>query len=66
MDELNSKYNELQKKIILASRSGSNSVVSQMHMILDEYKNEISQRQQKLLNDLNSKNSAFKNIIDIQ
>lgn len=66
MDELNAKYNDLQKKFLLASRAGSGSVLGQMRMVLDEYRNEISRRQQKLLDDLNNKNSSFKNIIDIQ
>lgn len=66
MDELNTKYNDLQKKFLLASRSGSGAVLGQMRIVLDEYRNEISRRQQKLLDDLNNKNSAFKNIIDIQ
>lgn len=66
MDELNTKYNDLQKKFLLASRVGSGSVLNQMRIVLDEYRNEISRRQQKMLEELNSKNSTFKNIIDIQ
>lgn len=64
-EELHSKYNELIKKVGIASRTGSQSVVGQMYMVLDEYKNEINKRQSKLLDDI-TKNSSLKNIIDIK
>jgi hypothetical protein len=66
LDELNKKYNELTQRYIMASRSGSGSVLSQMVMLLDDYKSEISRRHQKILDDTSNKNPNFKNIIDIK
>ena len=66
LDELNKKYNELTQRYIMASRSGSSSVLSQMVMLLDDYRSEISRRHQKILDDTSNKNPNFKNIIDIK
>lgn len=64
-DELLTKYNDLNKKFMIASRTGSGSVISQMSMLLESYRTEMRTRQEKLLADAN-KNPNFKNIIDIQ
>lgn len=66
MDELNTRYSDLMKKMTMAQRTGSGSVVGQMLLILEDYRGEIQRRQQKMLEDANSRSSAFKNIIDIQ
>lgn len=65
-DELNAKYNELNKKYILASRSGSGQVLAQMQMLLEGYREELGRRHQRMLDDVANKNSNFKNIIDIK
>ena len=64
-DELLAKYNELNKKLMIAYRTGSGAVVHQMSMLLENYRSELNQRHEKMLNDAN-KNPNFKNIIDIQ
>lgn len=64
-DELLTKYNDLNKKFMIASRTGSGAVISQMSMLLESYRTEMRTRQEKLLADAN-KNPNFKNIIDIQ
>lgn len=66
LDELNAKYNELTKKYIMASRSGSGHVLAQMQMLLDGYREELRTRHQRIMDDAASKNSNFKNIIDIK
>jgi hypothetical protein len=66
MDELNTRYSDLMKKMTMAQRTGSGSVVGQMLLILEDYRGEIQRRQQKMLEDASSRSSAFKNIIDIQ
>jgi hypothetical protein len=66
MDELMTKFNDLNKKYQQAHRSGSGSVIGQLAMLLDDYRYEISRRQQKLLDEASRKNSNFKNIIDIK
>jgi hypothetical protein len=64
MEELTGKYNELVKKTLQAQRMGSGALINQLAMLLEDYKSEISQRQQQILADAN-KNASFKNIIDI-
>lgn len=64
LDELQSKYNELTKKISQSQRLGNSSLMNQLYMILEDYRMEISVRQQKIYDDIN-KNPNFKNIIDI-
>jgi hypothetical protein len=66
MDELLEKYNELNKKFMVASRVGSGGIIGQMSLLLEDYRQEIGSRQRKMLDDANSKNKNFKNIIDIQ
>ena len=63
-EELSTKYNELVKRMLQAQRMGNGSLINQVGMILDDYRVELSKRQQKLLDDAN-KNANFKNIIDI-
>lgn len=65
MDELTTRYNELYGKFIAASRSGS-SAVSQMSMVLEDYRYEMQLRQQEMLKEISNKNPSFKNIIDIK
>jgi hypothetical protein len=66
MDELLEKYNQLTKRYIQAQRLGSGSVLGQMSMLLEDYRQEIGRRQQKMLEDASNKNKNFRNIIDIQ
>ena len=63
-DEVYTKYNELAKRAQQAYRSGNSNLISQIYMLMEDYKLEISNRQQKILDDAN-KNPTFKNIIDI-
>ena len=64
LEELQAKYNELTKKINQSHRFGNNSLMNQLYMLLEDYRMEISTRQQKIYDDIN-KNPNFKNIIDI-
>lgn len=64
-DELLNKYNELNSKFMMASRTGS-GVVMQMNMLLEDYRAELRRRQEKMLSDATNKNPNFKNIIDIK
>ncbi len=64
LEELQVKYNELTKKINQSQRLGNSSLMNQLYMILEDYRMEISVRQQKIYDDIN-KNPNFKNIIDI-
>lgn len=64
MEELQSKYNELTKKISQCQRMGNSELMNQLFMIIEDYRAEISVRNQKIYDDIN-KNPNFKNIIDI-
>ena len=63
-DEVNTKYNELVKRMLQAQRTGNGSLIHQIAMLLEDYRSELARRQQKILDDAN-KNPSFKNIIDI-
>jgi len=69
-DELNTNYGKLVSQLNAAHRFGRSDVVGQIQMLLQDYQEEISNRNQKAMADMqqtiekNSKN--FKNIIDIQ
>ena len=63
-EELNTKYNELVKRMLQARQMGNGSLINQVGMLLEDYRVELSKRQQKILDDAN-KNANFKNIIDI-
>jgi hypothetical protein len=66
MEELQNKYNDLSKKYAQAWRMGSHSILGQMQMIMDDYKQELGRRHQALLDEASSKNNNFKNLIDIK
>ena len=64
LEELTTKYNELVKRLTQAHRIGNGNLVRQVSMLLEGYRSELSQRQQKILDEANKK-ANFKNIIDI-
>ena len=65
-EELHKKYNDLMAKYNQAYRFGPTSVIPQMQMILENYKQEMETRNRKTLEEIESKNDKFKGIIDIQ
>ena len=65
-DELMTKYNELNTRWIQANRAGSISVLGQMSLLLETYKQEIAKRHTKMLEEASNRNPSFKNIIDIK
>ena len=65
IDELQTKHNELVKRMMQVQRTGPSGAMGQLAMFLDDYKNEISSRQQKMLDEISKDNKNFKNIIDI-
>lgn len=65
-EELHKKYNELTTKLNQAYRFGPTSIISQMQMVLENYKFEMDRRNRKILEEIESKNDKFKGIIDIQ
>ena len=65
-EELHKKYNELMQKYNQAHRFGPVSVIPQMQMILENYRQEMDVRNRKLLAEMEEKSDKFKGIIDIQ
>lgn len=65
-DELYKKIGELQQKLTQSFRFGQSELSNQIQMVLGDYQNEAAVRNQKVMQDLESKNKNFKNIIDIQ
>lgn len=65
-DELFKKIGELKQKLGQAAQFGQYDIINQLNMILEDYQNEAAIRNQKLLQELESKSKNFKNIIDIQ
>ena len=65
-EELYKKIGELQQKLTQSFRFGQSELSNQIQMVLGDYQNEAAARNQKIMQDLESKNKNFKNIIDIQ
>lgn len=65
-DELQRKCAELSNKLNMAYRFGQAELVGQIQMILDDYNNEMMRRQQKMLEEVMSRDNKFKDIIDIK
>jgi hypothetical protein len=68
-DELNKKYSELQKRYTQCWRSGPQSVIPQIQMLLSDYQAEISRRNQKVMDEMMKKaeqrGKGFGGVIDI-
>lgn len=64
--ELQKKHSELVARLTHAYRYGQTQMVQQLQMIMEDYQNEISRRQRKILDDALNKNDKFSGIIDIK
>lgn len=68
-EELNKKFEELNRKYNQAYRVGPYSIIPQIQMVMQDYQAEIAKRQAKLIQDMEeraSKNGkSFGSIIDI-
>lgn len=65
-DDLYKNYNDLHNKFIMAHKFGSGSVINQMYMLLEGYREEMRVRNERTLKDAANKNPNFKGIIDIK
>jgi len=66
MDELTKKLSELQSRMMYAYRIGQADMVGQLQLLLQDYQEEMNNRNRKALEEMESKSKQFKNIIDIQ
>lgn len=69
MDELTTKYSELQKRMNQAYRFGPASIIPQIQMMMEHYQAELSERNRKQLEEMNKKandsGKGYKGIVDI-
>lgn len=68
-DDLNSKYNELIKKLNQAHKFGPIGVIPQIQMLITHYQEELQRRHDKRIEEFEkqmSQKKGFKGIIDIQ
>jgi len=66
IEELNKKYGDLLKRITYAYRIGQSQMVGQLQLLMQDYQDEISNRNRRALEDMEKNSKNFKNIIDIQ
>lgn len=66
MDELTKKLSELQSRMMYAYRIGQADMVGQLQLLLQDYQEEMNNRNRKALEEMESKSKQFKNIIDIR
>jgi hypothetical protein len=68
-DELAKKYNDLNKRLGQAYRSGPSQTIPQIQMLMQDYQQELGNRQQKLMKEMEARadknGKGFKGIIDI-
>jgi hypothetical protein len=66
MDELTKKHSDLLSRITYAYRIGQADMVAQLQMLMEDYQNELNDRNRKQLAEMEKASKNFKNIIDIQ
>lgn len=68
-DEVARKFNELSKRLGQAYRSGPSQIIPQIQMLMQDYQQELGNRQQKLMKEMEERaeknGKGFKGIIDI-
>lgn len=63
--ELNEKYNDLISRLNQAHRWGNPAMSGQLQLLLQDYQEEIQNRQRKMLEDMEKNSKQFSKIIDI-
>ena len=66
IDELTKKHSDLLGRISYAYRIGQADMIAQLQMLMEDYQNELNDRNRKQLEDMEKSSKNFKNIIDIQ
>ena len=66
IEELNKKYSELADRFVMASRWNNQPLLAQLRMLMQDYQEEIQNRNRKTLEELEKTNKNFKNVIDIK
>lgn len=64
--ELQTKYSELSKRVMIAQRMGMGDAMMQLMMLMEDYTAEMQRRQEKMMEKLMQQTGKeFKDIIDI-
>ena len=66
MEELVKKQSELVSRMTYAYRIGQADMIGQLQLLMQDYQEEINNRNRRALEEMESKSKNFKNIIDIQ
>ena len=66
MDELSKKHSDLVSRMSYAYRIGQPDMIGQLQLLMQDYQEEINNRNRRALEEMESKSKNFKNIIDIQ
>lgn len=66
LEELTTKFNDLMSRYNSAYRWGNAAMISQLQMLIEDYRNELDARNRKTLEELEKNSKSFKNIIDIK
>jgi hypothetical protein len=65
-EELNKKYTELTDRYTMALRWNNQSLVGQLRLLMQDYQEEIQNRNRKTLEEMEKNSKNFKNVIDIK
>jgi hypothetical protein len=65
IEDLHTKYQDLQKRYIHCSRFGPFDVLAQLQMLIEDYQTEMSVRNQRQMDEM-MKNDKYKGVIDIK
>ena len=66
LEELNTKYSELTKRLNMAHRWGNSVMVGQLQLLLQDYQMELAERNRKQIEELEKNSKQFSKIIDIK
>lgn len=66
LDEVQKKISDLNQRLSSAYRMNRNDIVQQIYLLLEDYNNELQERNRKQLEEMQKNNKNFKDIIDIQ
>lgn len=66
MEDLTNKHSDLVKRVTMAYRWGNADMVSQLQLLMQDYQEELNNRNRKALAEMEKNSKQFKNIIDIQ
>lgn len=64
-EDLSNKYNDLMSRLNQAHRWGNPDMVGQLQLLIQDYNEEITNRQRKALEEMEKNSKQFNKLIDI-